>query len=102
MEQSDYETYNKSFGVTFQVEPVNPLGLTNFELMFISMVIILCTGCVFTATTSYHGPLLTCFVGWVLYFIGWMAQLGTSAVMLLSAGTALSVFIIIAVRKEAV
>lgn len=97
-----YGAYEKDFGVTFPVDQVNPMGLDNFQLMWISAIILLVVGSIFTASTAHQGPLLTCFVGWILYGIGWMNLLGgVLAVGLLTAATVLSVFIVIAARKEA-
>lgn len=98
---SDFGDIARSWGVTFPIEPVNPMGLSDTSLMWISMVIILVTGLIFTATTSWQGPLLTCFMAWILYGIGWMNAYSTYALIALPAATALSVFIVISARRDA-
>lgn len=97
-----YGAYEQDYGVSFPLEPVNPLGLTNSELMWISVFIIMISFTIFTASTAYAGPLLTSFIAWILYSIGWMQALGDAyAILVLTAATALSVFIVIAARRDA-
>lgn len=100
---SEYPSgYEKGYGVTFPKETVNPMGLSPFILMFLSMGIILATGTVFTASTAHNGPLLTCFMGWILLGMGWLSYIGTVlAGTLLTIATVLSIIIAIAARKEA-
>jgi len=100
-EHDDYGAVNRSWGVTFPVETINPLGFSDTELMWISMIILMVCGMTFTATTSWQGPLLTCFVAWILFEMGWLAGMGAVALIALPAATALSVWIIIANRRDA-
>lgn len=98
---STYGAYDQDYGISFPLTPVNPLGLTNTELMWVSVLIILVSMTLFTASTAYAGPLLTCFVGWILYALGMLAALGDAyAITVLTAATVLSGFIVIAARRD--
>lgn len=99
---TDFATYERDFGVTFPMDEVNPLGLDDFQLMWIAMITLLICGSIFTATTAHQGPLLTCFLGWILFSLGWFSLIGTAqAVALLTAATVFSVIIVVAARRDA-
>lgn len=100
--QSDVGYYHRSFAITFDMEDINPLGLSGDLLLKGSLGILLLCGCIFTATTSHNGPLLTCFVGWILLSFGWLDSAGkTSMIAALTIATVLSIIIVLAARKEA-
>ncbi len=99
--QGAFGEYERSFGVTFPIEAINPLNLPSDLLLKISIVILCLTGCIFTATTAHNGPILTCFIGWILLSIGFLNAMGTAlATTALTAATIFSVFILIAKKKE--
>lgn len=99
--QGAFGDYERSFGVTFPIEAINPLNLPSDLLLKISIVILCLTGCIFTATTAHNGPILTCFIGWILLSIGFLNAMGTAlATTALTAATIFSVFILIAKKKE--
>jgi PKD repeat protein len=98
--QSDFGTVKYDFGVTFPLAKVNPMGLDNKMLMLMSIVILLGTGAIFTATTAHNGPLLVCFVGWILYAIGWMDYGGLAVVTGLTLATILSIAIVVVVGRS--
>jgi PKD repeat protein len=99
--QSDFGTVKRDFGVSFPKEKVNPMGLDNKMLMYGSILVLILCGAVFTTTTSYNGALLTCFVGWILYAVGWMEYAGTIMPIALTFATILSVAIIVIARRNA-
>lgn len=82
------------------MDKVNPMGLDNKTLMFLSIIILIGTGAMFTATTAHNGGLLTCFVGWLLYMVGWMDYGGTTVPIGLTLATIISIAIIIVVGRS--
>jgi len=98
--QSDYGNIIRDYGVAFPKDKVNPMGLDNKLLMLISMGILILFGAIFTSTTAHNGALLTCFIGWVLYGLGWMDYGGTTIPLALTFATVISVAIIILVGRD--
>jgi PKD repeat protein len=97
--QSDYGNVIRDYGVTFKNDKVNPMGLDSKMLMLISMGILILFGAIFTSTTAHNGALLTCFIGWILYGIGWMEYGGTIIPLALTFATVISFAVIIAVGR---
>jgi len=91
--QSDVGRIKRDFGITFPVSTVNPMGLDAYTLMLVSIGILFLCGAIFTTTTAAPGTLITCFVGWVLYGLGWLALGGTTVLTGLIAATVISVLI---------
>jgi hypothetical protein len=92
--------FTRSFAVTFPPETVNPLGLTDTELMLISMFFVLFTGCLFGAISAPHAPLMMSFMGIICWALGWMNALGATAIAALVLATVLSVLTLVMVRSK--
>jgi PKD repeat protein len=98
--QSDYGNIMRDYGVAFPKDKVNPMGLDDKLLMLISMGILVLFGAIFTSTTAHNGALLTCFIGWILYGLGWMDYGGTTIPLALTFATVISIAVIILVGRN--
>jgi PKD repeat protein len=98
--QSDYGNIIRDYGVAFPKDKVNPMGLDDKLLMLISMGILILFGAIFTSTTAHNGALLTCFIGWILYGLGWMDYGGTTIPLALTFATVISLAVIILVGRD--
>lgn len=92
--------FTRSFTVTFPPEQVNPLGLTDTELMMIAMFFVIFTGCLFGAISAPNAPLAMCFMGWLMWALGWMDAMGATAVAALVLASVLSVLFLVMVRSK--
>lgn len=91
----------RDFAVNFPKAVLNPLGLSDNILMLISVFFIAFCGCLFAATSATAGGLICCFLGWILFAIGWLRALGEStAILALSVATVLSVAVLIMSRSK--
>lgn len=97
------ETVHTTFGsktrdfiVTFPDDAPTTFGLPAELLIFFAIFILIFVGMFFGAASASAGSLIVCFVGWILYAIGWLNSLGATAPVALSAATAFSIFAIIA------
>lgn len=92
--------FTRSFSVTFPPEQVNPLGLSDTELMLIAMFFVIFTGCLFGAISAPHAPLAMSFMGILMWALGWMDAMGTTAIASLVLATVLSVLFLVMVRSK--
>jgi PKD repeat protein len=86
----------RDFIVTFPDTGPETFGFPSELLIFFAIFILIFVGCFFGAASATSGSLIVCFVGWILYAIGWLNSLGAAAPVALSAATAFSIFAIIA------
>jgi hypothetical protein len=80
-------TVSRDYGIIFRNKQLNPMGLTDFELMCISCVLIILMACFFGAVQAPQGGLIVCFVGWILWYLGWMNAMGLIAPTCLTLAT---------------
>ena len=90
----------RDYSVLFRPAQINPMGLSDFELMLISVFLIIFLACFFGAVQAPQGPLLVCFVGWILWIMGWMNAMGTIAPIALTLATVVSIAVLIMVRSR--
>ncbi len=96
----NYWDFVRSFSVTFPPEQVNPLGLTDTELMMIAAFFVIFTGCLFGAISAPHAPLAMSFMGWLMFALGWMDAMGATAIAALVLASVLSVLVLVMVRSK--
>jgi hypothetical protein len=92
--------FERSYVVTWPKVKINPLNLSDQELMIVATFLILFTGLLFGAISAPHAPLIMCFVGWVLFILGWMDVMILTAVAALTLATVLSVLTLVMVRSK--
>lgn len=86
----------RDFTVIFPDTAPTTFGFPSELLIFFAIFILIFVGMLFGAASATAGSLIVCFVGWILYAIGWLNSLGATAPVALSAATAFSIFAIIA------
>lgn len=92
--------FERDFSVTFPENQVNPLNLSDTELMFIAVFIILFSGLLFGAISAPHAPLIMCFLGWIFLAFGWMDAIALSAMAVLTLASVLAVLNLVMVRSK--
>lgn len=94
---TQYGTITRDYGTTFP-GPLVDIGIPS------GLYIYLCLGALLlfaAAGTIITGPMIgvcVCFMGWILYFMGWMFALGAIAPVALSMATILSILFYIRTR----
>ena len=86
----------RDFTVIFPDTAPTTFGFPSELLIYFAIFILIFVGMFFGAASATAGSLIVCFVGWILYAIGWLNSLGATAPVALSAATAFSIFAIIA------
>ena len=90
----------RTFSVIFEKAQVG-IGLPSSWLIYLAVFFILFTGMFFGATTSPTiGAILTCFVGWIMWGIGWMEDMGLAAPTVLVFATFISFLSVIMHRSR--
>jgi hypothetical protein len=92
---------NRTFSVCFKEEPVS-MGLPDEWLLYIAMFLILFSGMFFGATTApTQGALFSCFVGWIMFLIGWLDALDeVTTVTALIFATFIAILSIVMTRSK--
>ena len=90
----------RTFSVIFEKAQVS-IGVPSSWLIYLAVFFILFTGMFFGATTSPTiGAILTCFVGWIMWGIGWMDDMGLAAPTVLVFATFISFLSVIMHRSR--
>lgn len=92
--------FERSYVVNFPKEKVNPLGLSDQELMMLATFLILFTGLLFGAISAPHAPLIMSFLGWIFLALGWLDAMLLTATAALTLATVLSVLTLVMVRSK--
>lgn len=92
--------FERSYVVNFPKEKVNPLGLSDQELMILATFLILFTGLLFGAISAPHAPLIMSFMGWIFLALGWLDAMLLTATAALTLATVLSVLTLVMVRSK--
>jgi len=92
--------FERSYVVTWPKAKVNPMNLTDTELMLIASFLILFTGLLFGAISAPHAPLIMSFVGWIFWALGWFDAVTLTAMASLTLATVLSVLMLIMWRSK--
>jgi hypothetical protein len=100
IDSSIFGHITRTFSVIFPKSQVG-IGLPSSWLVYIAVFFILFTGMFFGAVTSPTiGAVITCFVGWIMWSIGWLADMGMAAPTALVFATFLSILSVIMVRSR--
>lgn len=97
---STFGTVVRTFAVLFEKVQVG-IGLPSSWLIYIAVFFILFTGMFFGAVTSPTvGAVVTCFVGWIMWGLGWLADMGSAAPIALVFATFIAILSVIMVRSR--
>lgn len=99
IQHSTFGRIVRTFAVSFEKEV--SIGLPESWNIYLAVFFILFTGMFFGAVTSPTiGSILTCFVGWIMWGIGWMDDMGLAAPTVLVFATFISFLSVIMVRSR--
>jgi hypothetical protein len=98
---------DRTFEISFPKLILAPLGLDPLLVFLIGAFLLLLTGMLFPATSVEIGALVTCFVGWILYALGFFIYLDAQPPLgpatvpaALSFGTVIAIFALIRLRER--
>ena len=98
---------DRTFDVSFKKSVLAPLGIDPLLIFLVGAFLLLLTGMLFTATSVEIGALVTCFVGWILYALGFFVYLDTQPPLgpatvptALTFGTVVAILAIIRLRER--
>jgi hypothetical protein len=92
--------FTRTFTVTFPEEKVNPLGLSDTELVLMASFFVLFAGALFSAISAPSAPLVMSFVGWICYAMHWFDAVALPAFAGLVLGSVMSVAYLMAVGSK--
>lgn len=92
--------FERSFVVNFPKVKVNPLNLSDNELMMVATFLILFCGLLFGSISAPHAPLVMTFLGVVFFLLGWFDAVALTAVATLTLSAVLSVLTLFMVRSK--
>lgn len=92
-ESSEFGTVERTYGISFPGPLVKIGSIPEGLYIWICVFGLLILGAIGTRTTSTITSILVVFVGWLMYFMGWMFQLGVVAPLALGLATGLAVII---------
>ena len=58
---------------------------------YISLALLIFVGLMFGATSAHQGALVVCMVGWIEYYVGWLAAFGAGVALFLAFATVLTI-----------
>lgn len=97
---STFGTVVRTFSVIFEKATVG-IGLPSSWNIYLAVFFILFTGMFFGAVTSPTvGAVITAFVGWVMWGLGWLADMGTTAPIALTFATFIAVISTVMARSR--
>jgi len=100
IQHSTFGKIVRIFAVIFEKAQVG-IGLPSSWLIYIAVFFILFTGMFFGAVTSPTiGAVITCFVGWIMWGIGWLEDMGAAAPTTLVFATFISVLSVVMIRSR--
>jgi len=100
IQHSIFGTVVRTFAVIFEKAQVG-IGLPSSWLIYLAVFFIFFTGMFFGAVTSPSiGAVITCFVGWIMWGIGWLTDMGAAAPTALVFATFISVLSAIMLRSR--
>lgn len=88
----------RMYGITFPGPRIKIGDIPDSLYIWISVFTLLILAAVGTRTTASFMTIIVLFVAWLMYFFGWLFELGDAAPFALSIGTALAILIYIVKR----
>lgn len=98
-------TQNTIFGEQFKYYAISfpnvpKTGLPSNIICYFAIFLLFFVGMFFGQSSAAQGALISCFLGWIFYSIGWLVDLGLAAPAALTLATIVSIFGLIAKRKN--